>query len=705
VEVMKRRLGTLAAVLYLACGVAVADEGMWLFNSAPVQRIKAKYGFAPSPAWLDHLRLGSVRFNNGGSGSFVSADGLAFTNHHVGRECVQDLSTKEKDYIQSGFLAKTNVEEKKCPALELNVLQEIEDVTPQVQGAAKPGTNVAEAGQAQREMMTQLEADCTRKSGLRCELVTFYAGGLYQLYKYKRYTDVRLVFVPEERAAFFGGDPDNFEFPRYDLDIAFFRVYENGRPAHLKAYLKFSHGGVKEGDLVFVSGNPGRTERLLTLAQLNYLRDVQTPFTLEALMQRYQALKTFAAESTENFRIASDDVFGYENALKAYKGRYAGLMDKQLMDNKANGEAALRKAVDSNPKMKSEYGAAWDAIAKAVQREEQLFTSYYFIETLGGFAGLEPHLARLLVRVAAEKPKPNNQRLREYGQARLPSLEQQLFSTAPVHKALDTVELAASLRLMQEKLGPENAVVKQVLGGRSPDVVAKEAIENTKLNDVGYRKQLYEGGLQAVEQSRDPLIVLMRNIDPEARAIRKQWDDEVESVLRDSGTLIAKARFAVQGTDMYPDATFTLRLSYGAMKGYQQNGKTIPYSTNLGGAFEHAARHGNQAPYELPKSWIDSKAALNLKTPYNDVSTPDIIGGNSGSPAVDKNGEVVGIVFDGNIQSLSWDFQYDDRQGRAIQVDTRAIIEALRKIYRADALVNELMSGRAKAATKVMPAK
>ncbi len=700
---MKRRLGTLAVVLCLACGVATADEGMWLFNRAPVERIKAKYGFAPSPAWLDHLRLGSVRFNNGGSGSFVSSDGLAFTNHHVGRECVQDLSTREKDYIHSGFLAKTYAEEKPCPAFELNVLQAIEDVTPQVQGAAKAGATVAEAGRAQREMMARLEGDCARKSGLRCEIVTLYAGGLYQLYKYKRYTDVRLVFVPEERIAFFGGDPDNFEFPRYDLDIAFFRVYENGWPAHLKDYLKFSHGGVKDGDPVFVSGNPGRTERLLTVAQLDFLRDVQTPFTLDVFTQRYRALKTFAAQSTENARIAADDVFGYENALKALKGRYAGLMDKPLMDEKAQREADLRAAVDSDPKMKSEYGAAWDAIAKAVEKQGQLFPSYYFVESLGGFAGAEPHFARQLVRVSAERQKPEQQRLREYGPARLPSLEQQLFSTAPVYKALDIVELTTSLRLMRDKLGPENAVVKQVLGGRTPEAVAKDAIENTKLNDANYRKHLYEGGLQAVEQSEDPLIVLMRKIDPEARAIRKQWDDEVDSVLRDSGTLVAKARFAVQGTDMYPDATFTLRLSYGAIKGYQQNGQAIPYATDLGGTFEHAARHGNRAPYELPKSWMGSKAALNLKTPYNDVSTPDIIGGNSGSPAVDKNGEVVGIVFDGNIQSLSWDFQYDDRQGRAIQVDTRAILETLRKIYHADGLVNELMNGKAKAATKGLP--
>jgi hypothetical protein len=457
--------------------------------------------------------------------------------------------------------------------------------------------------------------------------------------------------------------------------------------------------------LVFVSGNPGRTERLLTMAQLRSLRDVQTPFTLDVLTERYQALKAFAAESAENARIAADDVFGYENALKAYRGRYAGLMDEKLMGEKASREAALREAVDSKPKMKSEYGAAWEAIAKAVQRQAQLFEPYYFIESLGGFAGAEPHLARLLVRAVTEKHKPSHERLREYGQARLPSVEQQLFSSAPIYKVLDTVQLAASLRLMREKLGPDNAVVKQVLGGRSPEAVAKQAIENTRLNDVTYRKHLYEGGLQAVEQSTDPLIVLMRAIDPEARAIRKQWDDEVDAVLRDSGTLIAKARFAVQGTDMYPDATFTLRLSYGVMRGYEQNGETIPYSTTLGGAFEHAARHGNQPPYELPKSWIDSKAALNLKTPYNDVSTPDIIGGNSGSPVVDKKGNVIGIIFDGNIQSLSWDFQYDDRQGRAIHVDTRAIIETLRKIYHADGLVKELMSGKANAAIKVAPAK
>lgn len=725
---MKRALALLGVVLLLASGAAFADEGIWLFNAAPVQRIQAKYGFTVSQAWLDHLRLGSVRFDNGGSGSFVSADGLAFTNHHVGRECVQALSTGERDYIRDGFLARTLAEEKQCPALELDVLRKIEDVTQQVREAAKPGMSVAEAGRAQRETMSRLEADCAKASGLHCDVVTFYAGGLYQLYEYKRYTDVRLVFAPEERIAFFGGDPDNFEFPRYDLDIAFFRAYENGHPAKLTDYLKVSQNGVKDGDLVFVSGNPGRTERMLTVAQLDFLRDVQTPFTLDVMRERYAALKKFAAESEENSRIASDEVFGFENALKAYRGRYAGLMDRQLMAKKAADEASLRKAVDADPKMKAEYGDAWEAIAQATEREKQLLAQHYFIESLGGFAGEEPRLARHLVRAAAERQKPDFKRLREYNQARLPSLEAQLFSTAPIYKPLDVVQLATSLRLMREKLGADNATVKLALSGQTPEAAARDLIENTKLNDVAYRKQLYEGGWPSVEQSRDPLIVLMRQIDPAARDVRQQWDDQVDSVLRTNGTQLAKARFTVQGTDLYPDATFTLRLSYGVVRGYRQAGKKIPYFTDLGGAFRDAALHGNRAPYELPESWILhlnkpntglhpsqpttlavdpglpeaslAKAALNQATPFNFVSTPDIIGGNSGSPTVDKNGEVVGIIFDGNIQSLSWDFQYDDRQGRAIQVDMRAVFEALRKIYHADELVNELITGRAEAAPK-----
>lgn len=680
-------------VLCLLSAWASADEGMWLFDHAPIQLIRQQYGFVPTQAWLDHVRLGSVRFDNGGSGSFVSADGLAFTNYHVGRSCVQDISTETTDYTKTGFYARTQADERKCPDFQLSLLQAIEDVTLQVQGAATAGLPVAEAGQAQRAKMSQLEAECAKESGLRCEIVTLYAGGMYQLYKYKTYTDVRLVFTPPEQIAFFGGDADNFEYPRYDLDIAFFRAYENGSPAHLANYLRFSRRGVAKDDLVFVSGNPGKTERLLTMAQLNFLRDVQTPFMLEAFNQRHEALREFAAQSPENARIAADDIFGIENAIKAFKGRYAGLTDRHLMDKKQGSEAALRQKVDGDPKMKDSYGGAWDAIAQATEKQRQLYFPYYFVEYAGGFSGQEARLARLLVRITAEKQKPNSQRLLEYSEARLSVLEQQLFSTAPVYKSLDISLLTASLTMMREKLGPDNAVVKQVLNGRTPAQAASDAIENTRLADVGFRRKLYESGAQAVQQSTDPLVVMMREIDPEARRIRKQWDDQVEAVIRENSTKIAKARFAVLGTNSYPDATFTLRLSYGAVKGYEQNGVHIPYTTEIGGAFEHAARHGNQGPYELPKSWLGAKAKLNLRTPMNFVSTADIIGGNSGSPTVNKRGEIVGIVFDGNMQSLPWDFQYDDMQGRSVHVDCRSILESLRKVSHANALTDELMKG------------
>jgi hypothetical protein len=727
---MKSKMAAIFLLLLTGCLLATADEGLWLFERPPVERIKASYGFVPSQAWLDHLRLGSVRFSDGGSGSFVSADGLVFTNHHVGRGCLQDLSTKARDYTRSGFYAKRPAEEQKCPDFELDVLEQLEDVTAKVHGAAKPGMPAAEAARAQREVMSQLEAACAgqadsqsgsptpqRKSAstIRCEVVTFYAGGLYHLYRYRKYTDVRVVFAPEEQIAFFGGDPDNFEYPRYDLDIAFFRAYENGKPARLNQYLRFSHNGIREGDLVFVSGNPGRTERLLTMAQLESLRDVVTPFALEVITGRYQDLLQFTAISAENARIGADEQFGLENALKAYKGRLAGLTDPELMGKKAAGETALRAAVERNPAMNAAYGGAWDAIARAIDREKQFHAPYYFIENMGGFAGTEPHLARLLVRLVMEKQKPNEQRLREYSESRLPSLEQRLFSTAPIYKSLDTILLASSLAMMRDKLGADDRMVRLVLKGKAPQALAKDAVENTRINDVAFRRQLYEGGPRAIEQSADPLIVLMREIEPIARELRKRWEDQVESALHENGTLIAKARFAVEGTDIYPDATFTLRLSYGAAKGYRQGGQMIPYTTTFDGAFEHAARHGNMSPYDLPKSWLaptqqvqDSrspavqgdvfaaKPGLNLITPFNFVSTADIIGGNSGSPVVDRQGEVVGIVFDGNIQSLPWDFQYDDRQGRAIQVDSRAILESLRVIYHANALVDELMRGKRK---------
>ena len=690
---MTRRVLAILALLCAMAALSLADEGMWLYNKAPKDQIKKDYNFTVTDPWLDHLRLGSVRFNNGGSGSFVSEDGLAFTNHHVGRVCLQQLSTEKKDYIKDGFYAKTQAEEGKCPDLELNQLVEITDVTAEVQGAAQPGMSDADAAQAQRQKMSAIEKECSEKSGLRCDIVTLYAGGMYNLYKYKRYTDVRVVFAPEAQMAFFGGDRDNFEYPRYDLDITYFRVYENDKPVKLKNYLQWSPKGTKSGELVFVSGHPGGTERLLTMAELNFLKDFQTSYVIDRLTRMDKTLHGFAAQSAENARVSADDIFGVENSLKAYKGRKGGLDDRSLMAKKAEAERKLREAVNADSKLKAQYATAWEEVAKAVEVRRQIFFPYIFVERTAGFNASMAGYAKTLVRVTAEKEKANPQRLREFTDARLPSLEQQLFSTAPVYRTLDVTTLTESLAFMKEKLGADDPTVQRALGGKTPAEAAKAYIDGSKLDDPAVRKALYEGGTKAIAASADPLIALMRDIDARGRELRKKYDDQVEAVIRLNSTRIAKARFAVEGANSYPDATFTLRLSYGTIKGYRQDGTTIPPYTTLGGAYKHATANGNKGDFELPKTWDAAKSALNLKTPLNFVHTSDIIGGNSGSPTVNKKGEVVGIIFDGNIQSLPWDFAFDDRQGRAVSVDSRAIIEAIRKVYHADALADELLNG------------
>lgn len=682
-----RRFFVLIPLICFFTLLAAADEGMWLYNEFPAAKVKSRYGFAPDSKWLDHVRLSSVRFNNGGSGSFVSPDGLTFTNHHVGADCIQKLSAAGKDYIKTGFYAKTQAEEAKCPDLELNVLVGIEDVTSKVNAGIKPGMSTADAGQAQRSAMSAIEKDCAASSGLRCDVVTFYSGEVYNLYKYKKYTDVRLVFAPEFDMAFFGGDPDNFTYPRFDLDITFFRVYEGDKPAHLANYLRWSTQGVKDGELTFVSGHPGATGRLKTMAQLDYLRDVDYPSRLANYKRRIDLYQKFAAASPENARIAKEEIFGYQNSLKAITGYNSGLEDKALMAKKTAEEQQLRAAWKAkNP----DAADPWAEIEAAMTVQRDLYGPLTYVERLRGFNSDLAVVARQLVRVTAEKAKPNGERLREYRDSALPSLEQEMFSTAPVYKSLETVTLAGSLGQLQEALGADNPIVRKVLNGKSPDEAAKAYIDGTHLDDVAVRKQIYEGGIAAIDASTDPLIVLMRTVDPDARAVRKQYDDQVDAVERRDGAAIAKARFAQAGFNQPPDATFTLRLSYGDVKGYKENGRNIPYFTTIGGAFEHAASHGNKPPYQLPDSWNTAKSKLNLKTPLNFVSTSDIIGGNSGSPTVNKAGEVVGIIFDGNIQSLPWNFAYSDVQGRSVQVDARGIIEALRVVYGADGLANEL---------------
>jgi len=697
---MKTRWLVLALIVALATPVALADEGMWLYNAFPKEKVKARYGFLPTQEWLDHVRLSSVRFNNGGSGSFVSADGLAFTNHHVGADCIQKLSTAGTDYMKTGFYAKTRAEEAKCPDLELNVLVGIEDVTSKVNANVKPGMSAAEAGQAQRASMSAIEKECAMATGQRCDVITLYSGEVYNLYKYRKYTDVRLVFAPEFDAAFFGGDPDNFTYPRYDLDITFFRIYENDKPVHFDNYLKWSKTGVKEGDLVFVSGHPGGTDRLRTVAQLEYLRDVDYPNRLANYKRRIALFQKFAAESAENARIAQEDIFGYQNSQKAINGEQEGLLDPALLARSGAQEKELQKQyMVKNPQGSN----PWEEIANAMKVEREIYNPLLYLERLRGFNSELAQYARWIVRATEEKTKPNGERLREYRDSALPSLEQRLFSAAPIYKSFETITLGDSLAQLQESLGPDDAAVKTALNGKSSGDAARDLIAGTKLDDVAYRKQLYEGGKAAVEASSDPLIVLMRNVDGAARAVRKRYDDEVDAVERRDGALIARARFAQSGFNQPPDATFTLRLSYGTVKEYEEDGKKISYFTTIRGAFQHADDHGNKPPYNLAASWIKMKSKLNLNTPLNYVSTADIIGGNSGSPTVNKAGEVVGIIFDGNIQSLVWNFFFDDRQGRAVHVDSRGILEALRDIYGADALADEL-SGAEKAPAKAKTA-
>ncbi len=685
-------------IFLLLCALPLAaEEGMWPYNAVPLDRIEAQYGFRPSPEWLARLQRASLRFNNGGSGSFVSADGLAFTNQHIGSECLRDVSTAEKNLVASGFYAATRAQELKCPNLELNLLLDITDVSARVLAEAKTGLSTADIAKAQRATMSAIEKECVEKTGDRCDVVTLYGGGQYNLYRYKKYTDIRLVFVPEADIGFFGGDPDNFEFPRYDLDICFVRVYENDKQVTPPSLLAWSRGGLKEGDLIFASGHPGGTERLDTVAQLEFLRNVEFPWRLKDYQRRLGALRAYSAQSAENARVAKELILGLENAYKAIKGDEDGLLDPELMRSRIVQERAMLLRSRSHSQGPESFTSAIRDITRAMEVQAEIFLRYRLLELRGGMRGDLCSIARGLVRSAEERKKPNSDRLREYRDSALPSLEQDLFSSAPIYKSFETLLLADSLEAMRQQLGADNPVVKQLLGNRSADEVARDAITNSHLEDVQVRKQLYDGGPTAIATSTDPLIVMLRTADSEARAVRKRFDDEVIAVIRRNAGTVAKTTMQMGGKQMAPDATFTLRLSYGKVKGYTEDGRgiepagtVIPAFTTLGGAYEHAAKHDNKPPYQLPESWMKKRKKLALNTPFNFVSTADIVGGNSGSPVVDAAGNLVGIIFDGNIQSLPWDYQYEDRIGRSVSVDSRGILEALSKIYNAKALVAEL---------------
>jgi Peptidase S46 len=676
-----------------------ADEGMWLYTNPPVKQLQEKYNFTPTRQWLDHLQKASVRFNSGGSGSFISPDGLVITNHHVGADSLQKFSDEEHNYLRDGFYAETRADEKKCLDLELNVLVSTEDVTRRVTAAVKQGMSAEQAANARKAVIAVIEKESKEKTGLRSDVVALYHGGVYELYRYKRYDDVRLVFAPEQKIAFYGGDPDNFEYPRYDLDICIFRVYENGKPAKITDYLKFNPHGPGDGDLVFVSGNPGKTDREFTLDELADMRDRELPRLLNIFKRREVLLHAFGERSTENARRVREDYFGVQNNRKRYNGYLAGLLDPEIWKTIRTRDQTLRDAVSRDPKLKPTL-AAWDRIKKAqeqIAKNEPIY-SYFEMERTRFSVYRQPRAfystlfeyARLLVRAATERAKPNDERFSEFRDSARDSLELELFSPAPVYDDVEILTLTDSLTDLADAFGVESPLVKMALAGKSPIARATQLVKGTRLKDVAFRRKLYAGGKAAIEASHDPMIEIARAVDPTARQAKKIYETQQE-IKHQAYAEIAKARFAVQGTNSYPDATFTLRLSYGTVRGYQENGKQVPAFTNLEGLYERSDDHDNNPPFDLPQRWLDKKPNLDLTTPFDFVCDADIIGGNSGSPVVNKAGEFVGIIFDGNIQSLVMDCVYTDKQARAVSVDSAAIIEALRNVYNAQPLVNELL--------------
>jgi len=684
-----RRIVASMGVLAAGTPALLGDEGMWLYTNPPLARLKERYGFEPGKEWLEHLQKSSVRFNSGGSGSFVSKDGLVMTNHHVAADALQKMGTPERNYYRDGFYAKTRGEERKCEAMELNVLESIEDVTARVEGAVKGDMKPDQAAKARRAVMNNIENEETKKPDRRSNIVTLYKGEAYHLYRYKRYTDVRLVWAPEQQIAFFGGDPDNFEFPRYCLDAAFFRVYENDKPAEIKHFLKWSANGCADGELTFVSGHPGRTNRLATVAELEYTRDIGYPYLMQRLYRMEVLLNAFSARSEENARQAKELLFSVQNSRKARLGGLGGLMDPAVMARKRAEEAKLREAAEKDPKLADAKGA-WDKVAEVYKTRAKILKRHGMLEGGAAFASDLFGIARTLVRSAQERDKPQAERLREFIDSNKQPLELQLFSEEPIYEGFEILRLADSLASLSEQLGHDDPLVVKVLAGKSPVDRAAELVNGSKLKDVATRKKLYEDGLPAVTASKDPMIELALLVDPESRELRKVMENEVEEPRRQAYAQIAKVKFALEGTSTYPDATFTLRLSYGPVKGYQEAGKKVAPITTVGGLYERSKGQNNKAPFDLPPLWAKKKDSINLDTPFNFVSTADIIGGNSGSPVVNKAGEVVGLIFDGNIQSLVLDFAYSDEQARAVSVCSQVITEALRKVYDASPLADEL---------------
>lgn len=672
----------------LLSGVEAVDAAglgkMWTFDNPPLDYLEERYGFRPTPEWLEHLRLSSLR-SGGCSASFVSPDGLVMTNHHCSRGCITAVSDAEHDYYEDGFYAATREEEQVCPGLALDQLIEIEDVTGRVDAAVPAGVSDEEATRMKAEARARIQEECSSATGYRCQVVSLYHGGIYSLYKYRRYGDVRLVFAPEGQAAFFGGDPDNFTYPRHDLDVTFWRIYENGEPYHPEHYLEWSEAGADEGEMIFVTGNPGTTLRLRTVAQLEYLRDAGYTGRLQSYEERLAVYRELAAKSDEAARRYRNTIFGLENGFKQYVGYVEGLNDPELMGSKQAWERSFRAAVAADPRLQAEYGSAWDEIAR-INREltrldpELRHTSFANFRTLG--------LARSIVRYTAEMAKPAEERA--LSEEELAGLHRGIFSDRPIDQDFEEKLLALRLAAARDALGAAHPWVQAALQGQEPASAARALIRETELHEMAARRALVEGGVMAVRESQDRAIVLARTTDARARELEAQLEElgAVEAVHEGR---VARALFEVYGTMLPPDATFTLRLQDGVVRRYPYNGTFAPYKTTFYGLYDRAASFDYQEPWHLAPRWVERKDQVDLSTPLDFVSTADIIGGNSGSPVVNRNAEVVGLVFDGNIEFFPGRFLFrEDDSGRTVSVHSMAIIEALRKIYDAGALADEI---------------
>ena len=686
---MKFSLSALSALLagtamIMPVSPASADEGMWTFDNFPIAAVNRQYGTHLDQAWLDRVRGAAVRLSTGCSASVVSGEALVLTNNHCVAECAQDLSSKASDYYTHGYIAKGREEERKCAGMQAEILTSISDVTGRVQAAGK-GLAGDALVKARTAVTSTIEKDaCGNDPRFRCQVVDLYHGGQFKLYKYRKYSDVRLVFSPGVQTAFFGGDPDNFNFPRYDLDSAFVRLYENGAPVATADHLKWNAAPPHAGEPVFVAGNPGGTDRQLTLPQLETQRDLQIPMTLVQFSELRGRLTRFGEESPENKRIAQDLLFGLENSYKVYFGRLFALNSGDLMANKQKEQAALQVRVKSL-KLGADFGNPWAQIAGAQNDLKSLYLPYRFVE--GGPLGSDLFgYARSLVRAAAERQKPSADRLPGYADSQLPLLEKQVLDAKPVEASLEQQLLEFWLAKSREYLTADNPYTHLLLGRDSPEDLSA-ALAQSKLGDPAVRKALWDGGWAAVQASSDPMIRYVLRIDPEARKLRTQWDNRVTGPIAAASEKIAKARFAAYGDKVYPDATFTLRLSYGKIDGWTYQGTAVPPFTYFKGLYERAT---GKPPFDLDERWVAAQNTLNPDTVFDISTTNDIIGGNSGSPLINANGEVIGAIFDGNIHSLGGDYGYDPALNRAVAVSTAAVSEALRKVYHADALANEL---------------